>query len=239
MTSWCRGWKRCKRGPGRSRRRRCLRHGTRSGGSESLGGRTSQRRSGGGNRRWGVAFDDKLPDSLPLQPDEDLDFISAGQPLRSRRFPFGEAETARLAVPGDGFIMDEFTFMVPEGCPLRAGSHLIVSEYGTHVGKGVLEERPGGKVVEVRAVGCKLELAEDRVGIRRHFTFKEDLDDGRDERRRSDGRGIGDGWRISKGGNEGDRRRKSDRGTQCDAGRHGDRGGGRKISIRYRLAVAV
>lgn len=68
----------------------------------------------------------ELSHLFPFEPDEDLHFIRAGQPLRGRRFPFGEAIAAGLAVPWNGFIMDEFAIPVPEGSPLRTGGHLIV-----------------------------------------------------------------------------------------------------------------
>lgn len=135
--------------------------------------------------------------------------------------------------------MDKFPLTIPERRPLRAGCHLIVSEHSAYVGNRILEERRGGKVVEVRAVGCKLELTEDRVGIWRHLTLKEDFNDRRDERRRGDRRCIGDGRRIGNGWNERDRGGKCDRGTQRNAGRYGDRRRGRKIPICHRLAVAV
>ena len=71
-------------------------------------------------------MNEELSHHFPIHPYKDLHFISTGQPIRSRRFPFGEAVAARLAIPRDRFIMNEFSLSVPKRGPLCTGSHLII-----------------------------------------------------------------------------------------------------------------
>src|SRR5512138_1113805 len=93
----CAGWKRCTcRGGGAS-------------GSRRPRGSGCQR--GGIRRSWSrcIAFEEELSHDLVLQPDEDLHFIGARQPLGGRRFPFHEVIAAGKVPPGLGFIVDELS----------------------------------------------------------------------------------------------------------------------------------
>ncbi len=114
--------------------------------------------------------------------------------------------------------MDEFALVIPEGGPLRAGRHLIIGEHRAHIGERILKDIRRGEVIEVRAVRRKLELAKDRVGIRRHVTFEDNFDHRGDERCRCDRCGIGSRRRIGNGGAERDRRRERNGRTQSDGG---------------------
>lgn len=71
-------------------------------------------------------MNEELSHLFPFEPNEDLHFVCSGQPLRSGRFPFGEAIAASLAVPWERFIVNKLAFTIPECRPLGARSHLIV-----------------------------------------------------------------------------------------------------------------
>ena len=56
---------------------------------------------------------DKLPYHFPIQPDEDLHFVRAGQPFLGRSFPFCESKAASFAVPWNRFVMDQLAIADP------------------------------------------------------------------------------------------------------------------------------
>ncbi len=117
-------------------------------------------------------MNEELPYHFPVQSNEDLHFVGTGQPLGGWRFPFGKAIATGLTIPRDRFIMDELAIPIPERGPLRAGSHLIIGKYGTHVSDGVLKNGGGGELIEVCAVKSELKRTDYRIGIRCYFTFE-------------------------------------------------------------------
>ena len=195
----------------RSRRCRCPCHCAGCGGSRCLGRCRRDRWGRRGDRCRRLAFDDELSNLLPLQSHEDLHFIGAGQPFRSGCPPFRKPKAAGLTIPWNGLVIDELALAVPERGPLRAGSHLVICKYSTHVCDRILEDRRSGKVIEVCAARRELQLTKDRVWIGGHITFKEDFNRRRDEGCGRDRRRVGRGRCIRNRRTEGDRGGKRDR----------------------------
>ena len=139
-----------------------------------------------------------MTNPFPIQADENLHFIGPGQPFFRRRFPFGKAVAAGRAIPGNGIVVDESPFAIPQRRPLHTGEHPVVGEDPTYVGDGVLEDRAGFEVAEVFAIARKLNWAEDRVRVGSYHTGEKGFDG-----RRYEGRGC-NGGRISDCGCVGD-----------------------------------
>ena len=109
---------------------------------------------------------------FPIESDENLHFVCAGQPFLGRRFPFSETIAAHFAIPGDRIVMHQLTLTIPERGPLRTGDHLIICEDRTHVANRVLKNGGSFKFVEVLTIERELQRTKDRVGIRRYIAFK-------------------------------------------------------------------
>ena len=135
--------------------------------------------------------------------------------------------------------MEQAAIPVPEGRPLCAGGHLVIGEDRAYIGDGVLEDRRGGKVVEIRAVACELQLAEYRVRIWCDLALEQDFDGRWDEGRRRNRCRVSNGWRFRNSRAECDRRGKRDRGTEGNARRYGDGRRRWKVPVGDWLAIAV
>lgn len=95
--------------------------------------------------------------------------------------------------------MDKLAIAKPKRGPLRAGRHLVITENRAHVRDRVLKNSGSGEFIEILTIECKLKRTEYGVGVWSHFTFKQDFDGQRDERRRCDGGRVGGGWSVGNG----------------------------------------
>lgn len=147
-----------------------------------------------------------MTDDFPIEADEDLNFVCAGEPFFGGRFAFSEAIAAGGAIPWDRLVMHEIAITIPERSPLHAGEHSIIRKYRAHVGDRILKNGGGFKVEEIFAIARELKRTENRIRIRRDVACEQGFDDRRDERRRRDGGRVADGGRIGDSRGEGNRR---------------------------------
>lgn len=137
--------------------------------------------------RWsrcrGIALNDELTHYFPVQPDEDLHFVCAGQPFLRRSLPFCESKAASFAVPWNRFVMNQFAIANPQCSPLRTGCHLIICKDRAHISNGIVEHCCGFKFSEAVTVTRELKRAEYCTWIWGHNTFEQGFKHGRDERR--------------------------------------------------------
>ena len=60
-----------------------------------------------------IALNDELTHYLPLEANEDLHFVRAGQPFLCRSLPFRESESAGFAIPRNRFVMNQIAIADP------------------------------------------------------------------------------------------------------------------------------